>query len=414
MHVIVIGAGVIGISSAWYLRAAGCEVTVIDSHPEVALETSFANAGQLSAGYAAPWAAPGVPKKALKWLLSPDGPLRVRPDGSAFQLRWLAQLWANCTESAYRGNRKPMLALAEYSLACLGALRAALPLAYEGRQLGTLQVFRKREQLAAARRDAAILAELGIAHRLLDMPGILECEPALAGARVPLAGALHLPGDETGDCRLFVQQLAAQAQAAGVRLRLGHTISHIHTPAKQVRGVQLDTHEDLACDALVVAAGCASRPLLETLGIDLPVCPVKGYSLTLPLHAAERAPRSTVMDESYKIALTRFDTRLRVGGMAEVAGWDRRLDPQRLATLYKVVDELFPDAADSTRAEAWTGLRPMTPNGIPLIGATTIAGLWLNTGHGTLGWTMACGSGQLLADLLTGKAPALPAAPYRP
>ncbi|MBE9607990.1 D-amino acid dehydrogenase [Chitinilyticum piscinae] len=413
MHVIIIGAGVIGISSAWYLRAAGCRVTVIDSHPEVAMETSFANAGQLSAGYAAPWAAPGVPLKAARWLLQEHGPLRIRPDGSRFQLAWLARLTANCTEEAYLRNRRALLPLAEYSLAELEALQQQTGIAYEGRRLGTLQVFRKPRQLDAAERDARLLGELGIAHHLVDAGNIATIEPALARARVPLLGALHLPGDGTGDCRLFTQRLAALAVQQGITLRLATTLTGIHEQSSHIEGVQLDTHERLDCDALVMAAGCASRPLLQSLGFDLPVYPVKGYSLTMPLRDTVAVPRSTVMDETYKIALTRLDTRLRVGGMAEVAGWDRQLDSQRLATLHKVVDELFPDAAERGQASAWTGLRPMTPNGVPLIGPTQLDGLWLNTGHGTLGWTLACGSGKLLADLLSGKPPALSAAPYR-
>ncbi|WP_148714056.1 D-amino acid dehydrogenase [Chitinolyticbacter meiyuanensis] len=409
MKVTVIGAGVVGVTAAWYLRQSGCEVTVLERHAAPAEETSYANAGQVSPGYAAPWAAPGVPLKAMKWLLQRHAPLRIRPDGSLFQLAWMARMLANCTPAAYERNKSRMVALAEYSRDELRRLRDGLGIGYEARSLGTLQLLRSAAQMEGARRDAAILANLGVPHRLLDVDELAEVEPALERVSGKLAGGLQMPNDETGDCRLFTQQLETAARAAGVDFRYLVDVERLIVERGRVTGIELDDGEALATDALVIAAGCASRVLAAPLGLDLPVYPVKGYSLTMPLahHAADpdAAPRSTVLDETYKIALTRFDDRLRVGGMAELVGHDRRLDPARVATLQMVTRDLFPDAGDPEQAEAWTGLRPMTPDGTPLVCGTTLRNVFLNTGHGTLGWTMACGSGRVVADLVTGRVP---------
>ena len=405
MQVIVIGAGVVGVATAHYLRAAGCSVTVLEQLDGPATETSFANAGQVSPGYAAPWAAPGIPWKAVKWLTQPHSPLKIRPDGSFFQLAWMARMLANCNASSYEINKGRMVPLAEYSRDCLRTLREELDLHYEERSLGTLQVFRTAKQLDAAQRDSDILSAIGVPNHVLDIQGLVAAEPALGRVPGKLVGALQLPNDETGDCKMFTDKLAARCEMAGVVFRYGVTVERLLAANQQIRQVQLKGGEILEADAVVLAAGCASRALALPLGLDLPVYPVKGYSLTIPLQDADAAPRSTVLDESYKIALTRFDSRLRVGGMAEVAGYDRVLDPGRVATLAMVTNDLFPDAGDTRQGTAWTGLRPMTPDGTPLVGGTTYANLWLNTGHGTLGWTMACGSGRVLADLITKKTP---------
>ncbi|GHD62432.1 D-amino acid dehydrogenase [Jeongeupia chitinilytica] len=414
MKVIVVGAGVIGVSSAHYLNAAGCTVTLLDALPGPALGTSYANAGQVSPGYAAPWAAPGIPFKALRWLFDRDAPLKIRPDGSWFQLVWMARMLANCSHAAYDRNKARMVPLAEYSRDCLRSLRAELGLHYDERSLGTLQLLRDPAQLVAARRDAAILERIGVPHQLLDVAGVLEHEPALARVAHRVAGGLRLPNDETGDCRRFTERLAEHAASAGVQTRYGSDIAALLYRNGRVTGVRLADGEELAADAVVLAAGCASRALAQPLRLALPVYPVKGYSITLPLTDPDAAPRSTVLDETNKVALTRFDTRLRVGGMAEVAGFDLRIRPERVAVLKRVTTELFPEAGDLAEVEAWTGLRPMTPDGTPLVGASGVPGLWLNTGHGTLGWTMACGSAQLLADLMLGRPAALPARDYTP
>ncbi|HEY5634860.1 MAG TPA: D-amino acid dehydrogenase [Burkholderiaceae bacterium] len=400
MRVTILGSGVIGVTTAWYLARQGAEVTVIDRQRAPAMETSYGNAGQISPGYSTPWAAPGIPLKAVKWLFQRHAPLSIRPDGSLFQLRWMAQMLANCTASRYAVNKERMLRLAEYSRDCMRALRDETGIRYEGRERGTLQVFRTQQQLDAIAKDTAVLAQAGVAYRVLSREQLVDVEPGLAHSRQPLAGALHLPGDETGDCRLFTDRLAALAARSGVRFRLGTTIERIEREGDRVGGVVVDGELEHA-DAYVLALGSYSRRLARDLGLDLPVYPLKGYSLTIPVADAERAPQSTVMDETYKVAVTRFDDRIRVGGMAELGGFDLRLNPRRRETLEMVVDSLFPDAGELAQAEFWTGLRPMTPDGTPIVGATHLSNLWLNTGHGTLGWTMAAGSGQLLADQIT-------------
>ncbi len=404
MQVMILGSGVIGVTTAWYLAKAGMQVTVVDRQPAAALETSFANAGQISPGYSTPWAAPGIPAKALRWLFEKHAPLALRPDGSLFQLQWLAQMLTNCSAERYAVNKERMLRVAEYSRDCLRALRAETGIAYEGRQQGTLQVFRKASQLEAAQRDIEVLKEVGVPFELLDADGIARVEPALDRVRGKLVGALRLPGDETGDCQLFTTRLAEMCQAAGVRFEYGRNVESLVGAGDRLEGVVVDGALRRA-DQYVLALGSFSRRLALDLGLSLPVYPLKGYSLTVPIVDAELAPVSTVMDETYKIAITRFDDRIRVGGMAEVAGYDLSLNPKRRATLEMVVGDLFAGAGDLPAASFWTGLRPMTPDGTPIVGRAPQRNLWLNTGHGTLGWTMACGSGSLLADQIAGKRP---------
>ena len=408
MRILVLGSGVIGVTSAWYLARQGHEVTVVDRQPGPALETSFANAGQVSPGYSTPWAAPGIPFKAMKWLFQKHAPLSIRPDGTLFQLRWLAEMLANCTEDRYAVNKERMLRLSEYSRDCLKALRGELGLAYEGRQLGTLQVFRTDAQMAAVDKDVRVLREQGVPFELLDRDALARIEPALAAVKDTLVGGLRLPGDETGDCQLFTTRLSEAARTAGVSVLYDHAIDRIERRADAITGVWVRGpagRRQLAADQYVLALGSYSRELLGPLGLDLPVYPLKGYSLTVPITDAAAAPVSTVMDETYKVAITRFEDRIRVGGMAEVAGFDLRLNPRRRATLEHVVKGLFPNGGDVRAASFWTGLRPMTPDGTPVVGATPVSNLWLNTGHGTLGWTMACGSGKLMADLISRRRP---------
>ena len=408
MKVIVLGGGVVGISTAYYLARAGVEVQVLERQPGAALETSFANAGQVSPGYSTPWAAPGIPLKAIKWLFQRHAPLALRADGSLFQLRWIASMLRNCTAGRYAINKERMMRVAEYSRYCLRQLRADTGMDYEHRTGGTLQLFRTRAQLDAVVRDIDVLRECGVPFELLDRTGLATVEPALAHARTKLVGGLRLPNDETGDCHLFTTRLAERAGALGVQFRYGAVVRRLLVEGDAISGIELDgpARETLRADRYVLAFGSYSRALLQPLGLELPVYPVKGYSLTIPLREPALAPVSTVLDETYKVALTRFDRRIRVGGMAELGGFDLRLDPRRRATLEMVVSELFP-GGDLPAAEFWTGLRPMTPDGTPIIGGTRYGNLYLNTGHGTLGWTMACGSGQLLADQITGRKPAI-------
>lgn len=404
MRVLVLGSGVIGVCSAWYLARAGFEVTVVDRASGPALETSFANAGQVSPGYASPWAAPGVPLKALKWLFSRNAPLVIKPGLQPDQYLWLLRFLRECTARRYTVNKARMMRLARYSRDCLDELRADLGLDYEGRQLGTLQLFRTQAQLDEAGKDIAVLERHGVPFELLDRAGIVKAEPALAAVVQRFAGALHLPRDETGDCELFTGLLAKRAAAAGVEFRFNARLGAIDTADGEVSGVRIDGKFERA-DRYVLALGSYTPRLLAPLGIQLPVYPLKGYSLTVPITNAEMAPVSTVLDETYKVAVTRFDQRIRVGGMAEVCGYDLSLPRRRRATLEKVVADLYPQGGDLRQGEFWCGLRPATPDGTPVVGATHLGNLYLNTGHGTLGWTMACGSGRYLADLMAGVMP---------
>ncbi|MEC6411959.1 D-amino acid dehydrogenase [Achromobacter xylosoxidans] len=404
MHVIVLGSGVIGTTTAYYLARQGAKVTVLDRQPGAAQETSYANAGQVSPGYSTPWAAPGIPLKAIKWLFKKHAPLAIRLDGSLYQLKWMAAMLANCSAERYAVNKERMLRLAEYSRDCLRELRADTGIHYEERARGTLQLFRTEAQMEAARRDIAVLEEVGVPYELLDRNRLVTAEPALARSLHKLAGGLRLPNDETGDCRLFTTRLAEMAAALGVEFRYNQSVIGLNTAGGQVTGVRVG-NEVLTADRYVAAFGSYTRGFLEPLGLDLPVYPVKGYSLTIPMKDEAAAPVSTILDETYKIAVTRFDDRIRVGGMAELSGFDLRLKDARRKTLELVVNDLFPGSGDVARAEFWTGLRPMTPDSTPVVGPTRYGNLFLNTGHGTLGWTMACGSGKLVADQVLGQRP---------
>ncbi|WP_043363940.1 D-amino acid dehydrogenase [Belnapia sp. F-4-1] len=404
MRVVVLGSGVVGVTSAWYLSRAGHQVTVIDRQPAAGMETSFANAGQVSPGYSAPWAGPGIPVKALKWLMMRHRPLVFWPQAKGGLYPWLARMLANCTEDAYATNKARMVRLAEYSRDCLRDLRDETGIAYDQRMQGTLQLFRTQKQLDAVSGDTAVLDAFQVPYELLDPKGCVGAEPALGLVEGKFVGGLRLPGDETGDAHVFTQRLAEMAAAAGVEFRQGVTIKGIESEGDRVTGVVTDQGR-VTADAYVVALGSYSTALLRPLGVNVPVYPVKGYSLTLPVTEEAGAPVSTVMDETYKVAITRLGDRIRVGGTAELAGFNLKLRGPRRETLAHSVGDLFPRGGDIAQAKFWTGLRPMTPDGTPVVGPTRYRNLHLNTGHGTLGWTMACGSGRLLADLVTGREP---------
>ncbi|HHG3247115.1 TPA: D-amino acid dehydrogenase [Vibrio parahaemolyticus] len=401
MEVIVLGSGVIGLTSAWYLSQAGYQVTVIDRQPSSAMETSFANAGQISYGYSSPWAAPGIPLKAIKWLMEEHAPLKIKPSLSTDMISWASKMVANCTLPRYQINKTRMLSIANHSRTCLEQLRNEHAIEYQGRQFGTLQVFRTTQQLTAIEKDLKLLEQSGTRFELMDVEQCLRQEPGLALVKDKIVGGLYLPDDETGDCFQFCQQLTELAKAHGVTFRFNTEVSNWVTVGKKIIGVQTN-HGLFKADQFVVASGSFSTALLKQLDIDIPVYPVKGYSLTLPIENEEYAPRSTVMDETYKVAMTRFDDRIRVAGTAELAGFDPSLPQKRKNTIEMVVRDLFPRGGDFSQAEFWTGFRPMTPDGTPIIGATPYDNLFTNTGHGTLGWTMACGSGHLLANIMTG------------
>jgi len=407
MKVIVLGAGIVGVTSAYQLAAAGHEVTVVDRQPGPALETSFANAGEVSFGYCSPWAAPGIPMKALKWLFMQHAPLILRPKVDMAMLSWMAQMLRNCTSARYALNKSRMLRLADYSRISLAALREETGIAYDERKQGTLQLFRTHAQLDASAKDVKALAADGIPFEVLDPDGCIRVEPALAHVREKIVGGLLTPKDETGDCFKFTGALAAKAEALGVAFHYGSIIRGLDVDGGRITGV-VTAHGRIGADAVVVALGSFSPLLVRPHGIRLPVYPVKGYSLTIPITDASRAPESTVMDETYKIAITRLGNRIRVGGMAEISGYTNDLGEPRRLTLQHSVTDLFP-GGDISKASFWSGLRPMTPDGTPVIGPTKIAGLFLNTGHGTLGWTMSSGSARLIADLVSGRKPEIDA-----
>lgn len=401
MRVIVLGSGVIGVTSAYYLAKQGAQVTVLDRQSGPAEETSFGNAGQISPGYSTPWAAPGIPFKAVKWMFQHHAPLAVQLDGSMWQLQWMMQMLKNCGADQYAINKERMLRVAEYSRDCLRTLRDETGISYENRSKGTLQLFRKDSQLEAVQRDIEVLKETGVEFELLDRDGLSKVEPALAKAKDKLVGGLHLPNDETGDCYLFTHALAEQAKTLGVDFQFNQNVEKLIVEGGEVKGV-LVNGKVLTADRYVLAFGSYSRDFLKPLNLDLPVYPVKGYSLTVPIVDPSHAPQSTVLDETYKIAITRFDNRIRVGGMAELSGFNLGLNQDRRGTLEMVTRDLFP-GGDLEQASFWTGLRPMTPDSTPIIGRTKYNNLFLNTGHGTLGWTMACGSGKLISDLVLGQ-----------
>lgn len=406
MKVAILGSGVVGVTSAWYLAQSGHEVTVIDRQPAPALETSFANAGEISPGYASPWAAPGIPVKALRWLFMKHAPLILRPQFDMAMLRWLIAMLSNCNQQSYAINKGRMVRLAEFSRDRLIDLRAETGIRYDERSLGTLQLFREHKQLDGIAKDIGVLGADGVPFEILDREGCLAAEPGLATSEAPIVGGLRLPNDETGDCFKFTTALAALAQAKGVTFHQNCRIERIVERGGSVDHVATDSGP-INADAYVVALGSYSPLLLAPLGIRLPVYPVKGYSITVPIVNVDTAPVSTLLDESYKVAITRLGDRIRVGGMAELSGYSQGIQKARRDTLEYSVGSLFPGAGNLGGATCWSGLRPMTPDSTPVIGATRIPNLFLNTGHGTLGWTMSCGSGHVIADIISGRRTAI-------
>ncbi len=411
MRVLILGSGVVGTTSAYYLAREGFEVTVIDRQPDVAEETSHANAGQISPGYASPWAAPGVPLKAIKWMLQKHAPLSIKPTADINQYLFMARMLRNCTAARYAVNKERMVRLSEYSRDCLDELRAETGIHYEGRQRGTTQLFRTQAQLDGAAKDIAVLEQMGVPYELLDRNTLATAEPALAKVAHKLSGGLRLPNDQTGDCLMFTRRIAEMARELGVEFRFNQNIERLDYAGDRLNGVWIDGKLETA-DSYVMALGSYSPHMLAPLGITAPIYPLKGYSITVPITNPDMAPVSTMLDETYKVAITRFDNRIRVGGMAEIRGYDLKIDPSKGQTLKMIVEDLFPEGGDTSTNDLWTGLRPATPDGTPIIGKTKYRNLFLNTGHGTLGWTMSCGSARLLADMMAKKPSAISTAGF--
>ena len=414
MKILVLGAGVVGTSSAWYLAAAGHAVTVIDRQAAAGMETSFANGGQISASHAEPWANPHVLPRIVKWLGREDAPLLWHWRADAAQFAWGLRFLRECLPWRTQANIDAILAMALYSRQQLQALRAELALEYQHLQRGILHIYTDRAELAGAMQAARVMASYGLNRQMLDADACVALEPALSEARQLLVGGDYTESDESGDAHLFTRALAERAAAAGVEFRHGLHIERLATASGRVAGVVV--HDDkapelLTADAYVVALGSYSPLLVRPLGVTLPVIPAKGYSATLTLAEGTQAPTVSLTDDERKLVFSRLGNRLRVAGTAEFNGYNLELNPVRCQALITRTRQFFPKLEIVGEPQFWCGLRPATPSNVPHIGRTHLPNLWLNTGHGTLGWTMACGSGAALADLISGR-PATPKFPF--
>ena len=406
MKVIVLGGGVVGVAGAWYLAAAGHEVTLVERREAPGLETSFANGGQIAAGHAQPWAKPGAVPQILRWLGREDAPLLFRPRASWAQWEWGLRFLIECLPGRFERHVRTLAALATYSRERLRALRRELGLRYDHLERGILQFATRARDFDAMARDAEALRALGAAPEVKSAAQCLELEPALRHSSEPVVGGVYDPDDESGDAWRFTQELARIAASRGVAFRFGAAVEAIDAEGDRVTQIRLND-SSMGADAYVVSLGSYSPLLLKPLGIRIPVYPLKGYSITLPLGPAElgAAPSVSLTDEAHKIVISRLGERLRAAGTAELAGYDTSLDAGRCAAIARRVRSLFPALGAITTVENWTGLRPATPSNVPVIGRTRLKNLFLNTGHGTLGWTLACGSGSALADLISGREP---------
>ncbi len=415
MRIVVLGAGLIGVSTAWFLAEDGHEVTVLDRQPGPARETSFANGGQISTSHAEPWANPGVPLRVLKWLGREDSPLLWRLRADAAQWVWGLRFLRECHPLRTRANIQAILALALDSRARLKVLRRELGLEYDCLERGILHFYTDPAEFEHAIPQAALMREFGCERIVKTAAECLAIEPALANSRSPIVGGTFTAEDESGDAQRFCTLLAERAAQRGVVFRYDTPLTGLTSDGLAVRGVHLAHGEVLSADAVVVALGSYTPRYLAPLGIAVPVYPAKGYSISIPLEGEVPAPTVSLTDDGAKIVFSRLGQRLRVAGTAEFAGYDTRISPQRIAPLLRRVREIFPQLVfDESAIEPWTGLRPATPGNVPLIGRPRLKNLYLNTGHGTLGWTMAVGSGRLLADLLGGRSPAFDPKPYQP
>ena len=406
MKIVVLGAGVIGTASAWYLAQAGHEVTVLDRRPAPGLETSFANGGQISAGHAEPWANPAVLPKLVRWLGREDAPMLFRLRADPAQWAWALRFLAECRPGRFALNCRALAGLATYSRQCLQQLRAKLALRYDELSRGILHFATSERDFEALARHAEAVRELGIRREVKAAAECLALEPALQYAEERVAGGIYTPEDESGDAHRFTQELAERAAQRGVRFEMQTSIIGLHAARGELQAIDTSRGR-LGADAYVMAAGSYSAPLLRSVGVRIAVYPLKGYSITLPLGPAEEAAAPTVSltDEAFKVVLSRLGARLRAAGTAELAGYDTSISEVRCAAIARRVRRLFPQLGAATTVERWAGLRPATPNNVPIIGASPLRRLWLNTGHGTLGWTLACGSGAALAELMSGRRP---------
>ncbi len=409
MRVIVLGAGLLGVTSAYYLLQHGHEVTVIDRQAHPAAETSFANGGQISVCHAEPWANPHAPLKLLRWLGRADAPLLFRLRADAHQWLWGLRFLRECTPARTRRNVEQLLRLGTYSRGQLQALRAATGIEYEQRLQGILHFYTSQAAFDSALAPAALMRELGCERRLLTPREAVQIEPTLRFIEPQLAGATYTAQDESGNAQRFVRELARHCEAAGARFLFNHTVTALRAAQGRLDHVEATDAEGryqrLQADAYVLALGCFSPLLAAPLGLRLPVYPAKGYSVTLPVADAAQAFEVSMIDEEYKLVYSRLGEHLRIAGTAEFNGYERQLNPRRCQAIVQRFEQLFPGAGDTRAPQFWSGLRPATPSNVPIIGRSRLPNLYLNTGHGTLGWTHACGSGQSIARIVSGRKP---------
>jgi len=407
MKVLILGGGIISTTSAYFLAKQGHQVSVVERQKSVALETSHANAGQVSFAYSSPWAAPGVPLKAIQWLFSKHSPLVINPMMSSETIKFAYRMLKNCNHKSYDINKGRMLRISNYARECLSEIERDTGIQYEQRKQGFVQILRTAKQVLETKKDIAVLNKFGTEYKALDVEECLSAEPGLRHVKHKIAGGLQFRGDASGNCFKFANELQKKCLELGVKFEFNTTIVSLNISKGKV--ISINTNQgEMDADKFVVSMGSYSSQFLKPVGIDIPVYPVKGYSITVPVISDKDAPQSTVMDETYKVAITRLGDNVRAAGTAELTGFDLSLREKSRATVRHSVESLFPHAADMSEDQFWTGLRPMTPDGTPIIGKTPIDNLFLNTGHGTLGWTMSTGSGKLIADIVSDNETAIP------
>lgn len=409
MKVIVLGAGLLGVTSAYFLRQQGHDVTVVDRQASPAAETSFANGGQISVSHAEPWANPSAPLKVLKWLGQEDAPLLFRIRADMRQWLWGLQFLRECTPARTRHNIEQIVRLGTYSRDTLQQLRHDIGIAYDERTQGILHFYTSEKEFDGAEGPAAQMRALGCDRRVISADEAVQLEPALRHIRPQLAGATYTAEDESGDANRFARELVRRCEADGVQFLMSHTVTALRETGGTIDHVEATDAEGrfqrLRADAYVLAMGSLSPLYAQPLGISLPIYPAKGYSVTMPVKDASMAHQVSLTDDEYKLVFSRLGDRLRIAGTAELNGYDRDLNRVRCEAIVKRVEQLFPGAGDASQAQFWTGLRPATPSNVPIIGRSKLANLFLNTGHGTLGWTHSCGSGKSIARIVSGLKP---------
>ena len=405
MRVLILGSGIIGTTSAYYLAKQGHDVTVIDRQNSVALETSHANAGQLSYSFSSPWAAPGLPLSLIKWMFSKYPPLVVNPNLNSETVKFLYQMLKNCNSKSYEVNKSRMVRISNFSKKCLLELEKDEDIFYEQRKQGSLLLFKSAKQIENIKKDLSLLEKLNIQYELLDLNGCIQAEPGLHHVKSEFTSGLRFANDCTGNCYLFTNQLYKKCLEMGVKFEFNTQIEDIQIEKERISSIKTNRGE-FDSDSYVVALGSYSSKILSKIGINIPLYPVKGYSITLPVLNNEDAPQSTIIDDTFKIGITRLGNNIRVAGTAHITGYNLELREKSLSLLKYGLNRLFPYATEECDdMKFWAGLRPNTPDGPPIIGSTAYSNLYLNTGHGTLGWTMSLGSGKLLADIISGIEP---------